>query len=94
MVTYMNQNQKNTGAVNQKQHPNTNRLLEMVGKKLGKDPNTLQQQLAAGKYDGVLNSLNPSDSQKLQTLLNNPKLAQQVINTPQAQQMLKKLLGE
>ncbi len=94
MVTHMNQNQKNTGAVNQKQNPNTNRLLEMVGKKLGKDPNTLQQQLAAGKYDSVLNSLNPNDSQKLQTLLNNPKLAQQVINTPQAQQMLKKLLGE
>ena len=94
MVTHMNQNHKNTGAVNQKQNPNTNRLLEMVGKKLGKDPNTLQQQLAAGKYDSVLNSLNPNDSQKLQTLLNNPKLAQQVINTPQAQQMLKKLLGE
>ena len=54
----------------------------------------LQQQLAAGKYDSVLNGLNPNDSQKLQTLLNNPKLAQQVINTPQAQQMLKKLLGE
>lgn len=87
-------NQKNTGSVGQKQNPNANRLLEMVGKKLGKDPGMLQQQLAAGKYDSVLNGLNPNDSQKLQTLLNNPKLAQQVINTPQAQQMLKKLLGE
>ena len=92
MVTHMNQ--KNAGTVNPKQNPNANRLLEMVGKKLGKDPNMLQQQLAAGKYDSVLGSLNPSDSQKLHTLLNNPKLAQQVINTPQAQQMLKKLLGE
>ena len=94
MVIRMNPNQKHIGSIDQKQNPNANRLLEMVGKKLGKDPKMLQQQLEAGKYDSVLGNLNSADSQKLQTLLNNPKLAQQMINTPQAQKMLKKLFGE
>ena len=77
-----------------KNTPNVDKLLQMVGKKLNKDPNMLKKQLEEGKFDSALGNLNSDENKKLQTFLNNPKLAQQVINTPQAQQMLKKILGE
>lgn len=76
------------------QNPNVSKLLNMVGKKLGTDPKALEKDLAAGKFDPVLQNLNPSDAAKFQHLVNNPMLAQQVINTPQAQQVLKSIIQE
>lgn len=76
------------------QNPNVSKLLGMVGKKLGTDPKTLEKDLAAGKFDSVLKNLSPSDAAKFQHLVNNPMLAQQVINTPQAQQMLKSVIEQ
>ena len=76
------------------QNPNVSKLLNMVGKKLGTDPKALEKDLAAGKFDSVLQNLNPSDAAKFQRLVNNPMLAQQVINTPQAQQVLKSIIQE
>lgn len=76
------------------QNPNLPKILAMVGKKLGTDPKALEQDLAAGKFDAVFKKMNPNDAAKLQQLVNNPILAQQVINTPQAQQVLKNVIRE
>ena len=76
------------------QNPNLAKVLGIVGKKLGADPNVLQKDLQAGKYDAVLRIMNPNDAAKLQQILNNPSLAQQLVNTPQAQQMLKNILNQ
>ena len=73
-------------------NPNVSKLLNMVGKKLGQDPKTLERDLAAGKFDSVLQNLSPKDAANFQRLVNNPSLAQQVINTPQAQQTLKSII--
>lgn len=75
-------------------NPNLDKLLNMVGQKLGKDPKILKSQLEAGKFDNVLGNLNSEDNKKLQTFLKNPALAQKLINTKEAQQTLKKILGE
>ena len=75
-------------------NPNLDKLVNMVGQKLGKDPKILKSQLEAGKFDGVLGNLNSEDNKKLQTFLKNPALAQKLINTKEAQQTLKKILGE
>lgn len=74
------------------QNPNLSKLLSLVGKKLGTDPQALQRDLAAGKYDGVFQKMNPQDAAKLQQLVNNPVLAKQILNTPQAQQALRKII--
>lgn len=73
-------------------NPNVSKLLNMVGKKLGQDPKALERDLAAGKFDSVLQNLSPKDAANFQRLVNNPSLAQQVINTPQAQQTLKSII--
>lgn len=76
------------------QNPNLPKLLGMIGKKLGADPQALQRDLAQGKFDSFFQNLSPRDAAKLQQLLNNPILAQQVINTPQAQQTLKDIIQQ
>ncbi len=75
-------------------NPNLDKLVNMVGEKLGKDPKILKSQLEAGKFDSVLGNLNSEENKKLQTFLKNPALAQKLINTKEAQQTLKKILGE
>lgn len=76
------------------QNPNLAKVLGMVGKKLGTDPQALQHDLQAGKYDAVFQKMNPRDAAKLQQIINNPTLAQQLINTPQAQQMLRGIMDQ
>ncbi|MGI5895059.1 MAG: hypothetical protein ACOX6P_10800 [Candidatus Merdivicinus sp.] len=76
------------------QNPNLSKVLGMVGQKLGADPQTLQRDLKAGKYDSVLSKMKPNEAARLQQILNNPALAQQLLNTPQAQQMLKNIMGQ
>ncbi len=75
-------------------NPNLDKLVNMVGQKLGKDPKILKTQLEAGKFDSVLGNLNSEENKKLQTFLKNPALAQKLINTKEAQETLKKILGE
>lgn len=75
-------------------NPNLDKLLNMVGQKLNKDPKVLKSQLEEGKFDSVLGNLNSEENKKLQAFLKNPALAQKLINTPKAQETLKKILGE
>ena len=75
-------------------NPNVAKLLALVGKRLGADPNVLRQQLENGKFDAVFQKMDPSNAAKLQQLVNNPALARQLINTPQAKQVLQDILNQ
>ena len=75
-------------------NPNVAKLLTLVGKRLGADPNALRQQLENGKFDAVLQRMDPGNAAKLQQLINNPALARQLINTPQAKQVLQDILNQ
>ncbi len=75
-------------------NPNVAKLLTMVGKRLGTDPNVLRQQLENGKFDAVLQKMDPGSASKLQQLVNNPTLAQQLISTPQAKKVLQDVLNQ
>ena len=74
--------------------PNTAKLLALVGKRLGADPNVLRRQLESGKFDAVFQKMDPGSAAKLQQLLNNPALAQQLIGTPQAKKFLQDILEQ
>ncbi len=75
-------------------NPNTEKLLAMIGKRLGTDPKVLQSQLEAGKFDAVFSKMNPASAARMQQLMNNPTLAQQLINTPQAKQFLQNFIRQ
>ncbi len=66
-------------------------MLKVVSSKLGMSPQELQKQLESGKLDGAMKGLSPQDSAKLMNALSNPAMAQRILSTPQAQEIIKKL---
>lgn len=66
-------------------------MLNVVSKKVGMSPQELQKQLESGKLDGAMKGLSPQDSQKLANALSNPAMAQRILATPQAQEIIRKL---
>ena len=71
-----------------------NGLLEAVSKKIGVPPEKLKKELEAGKFDSAISSMNKNDAAKFQQALNNPKLIEKMMSTPQAKALYKKLSGE
>ena len=69
-------------------------LLKTVSKKIGIPPDTLKKQLEEGKFDAAMKNMGKSESQKFNMILNNPKLMEKFISTPQAQELYKKITGE
>lgn len=69
-------------------------LLEVVSKKIGVSPDKLKQELEAGKFDSALNAMSKSDAAKFQQAINNPKIVEKLMSTPQAKALYKKLSGD
>lgn len=81
----MNPNQKS---------PDPNQLREMMNQaaqQLGADPNKLQQSTQNGAVDQLLRQLKPQDAQNLQKVLADKEATARVLNSPQAQALMKKL---
>lgn len=73
---------------------NISGLLEVVSKKIGVSPEKLKQELESGKFDSALNGMSSSDAAKFQQAINNPKIVEKLMSTPQAKALYKKLSGE
>lgn len=71
-----------------------NGLLEAVSKKIGVPAEKLKKELEAGKFDSAISAMNKNDAAKFQQAVNNPKLIEKMMSTPQAQALYKKLSGE
>ncbi|MCM1314565.1 MAG: hypothetical protein NC040_10930, partial [Muribaculaceae bacterium] len=71
-----------------------NGLLDAVSKKIGVPAEKLRKELEAGKFDSALSAMNKNDAAKFQQAMNNPKLIEKMMSTPQAQAIYKKLSGE
>lgn len=80
---------------NNKQNNNqVENLLNSVSKQLGASPEELKSAAQTNDFSSVLENLNPKDAQKLQKVLSDKNAADKLLATPQAQQLLKILLGE
>ena len=66
-------------------------LLAIASKKLGTDPNTLKTQLENGSFDKALGNLPQGQQAKLKQALSDPKTAEKLLSTPQAQEIYKKI---
>ncbi|MBE6860710.1 MAG: hypothetical protein E7499_05395 [Ruminococcus sp.] len=69
-------------------------LLNVVSKKLGVPPEKLKNELESGKFDSALSGMSRNDAAKFQQAVNNPKLVEKLMSTPQAQALYKKLSGD
>lgn len=68
-----------------------NMLLKMAGKKLGTDPETLRKALENGNADALLKQSKGRNDQ-LKQVLSNPELVSKLMDSPQAKELLKKLM--
>ncbi|MCD8327935.1 MAG: hypothetical protein LUC25_02435 [Ruminococcus sp.] len=66
-------------------------LLSVASKKLNTSPETLKSQLESGVFDQALSSMNKTDAERPTKALSDPKVAQKILSTPQAQEIYKKL---
>lgn len=69
-------------------------LLGAVSKKIGVPADKLRSDLEAGKFDSALSAMSGSDAAKFRQAVNNPKLVEKMMSTPQAKALYKKLTGE
>ncbi|NMB30151.1 MAG: hypothetical protein GX988_01715 [Clostridiales bacterium] len=69
-------------------------MLNMVSKKSGKSPEELLQALESGNVEDALSSLCPNDAQKIQQILKSPNVANQILSSPEAQGILRKISGQ
>ncbi len=65
-------------------------MLKMAGQKLGRDPQTLKEQLQQGNLDQL--GMNAQQQQQIGQLLKNPQALSQFLEQPQIKQMLNQLM--
>ena len=70
------------------------KLLNVAAQRLGTQPEQLKQQAENGTQQKMLNNLNANDAAKLQQVLSDKEAANKLLNSPQAQVLLKKFLGK
>ena len=68
-------------------------LLNAVSKKRGVPPEKLRTELEEGKFDSALSAMNSNDAAKFRQAVNNPKLVERMMSTPQAKALYEKLSG-
>lgn len=69
-------------------------LLQAASKKLGVPSEQLRSELESGKYDKVLKNMSQKDSAMLQKVMQNPKMMEKLISSPQAKALYQKLSGK
>ena len=68
-------------------------LLNAVSKKIGGPPEKLRTELEEGKFDSALSAMNKNDAARFQQAVNNPKLVEKMMSSPQAKALYEKLSG-
>lgn len=69
-------------------------VLGVLSKKTGVPQEQLRKELEEGKFDSALAAMNKNDADKLRRVMNDPKLIEKMMSTPQAQALYKKLSGK
>ena len=67
-------------------------LLQMVAKRTGIQPSTLQEQVQSGNLEQMARQMSPQQAQQLNRLLSNPKELQRMMQNPALQKMLKTMM--
>lgn len=71
-----------------------NSLLNAVSKKIGVPPEQLRKELEEGKFDSALAGMSKNDADKFRMAVNNPKMIEKLMSTPQAKALYEKLSGK
>jgi len=66
-------------------------LLSMAGKKLGKDPQALKQQIESGDLNGAISGLDQNSKNKIGEVLKDPKALEAILKSDKAKDIISSL---
>jgi hypothetical protein len=69
-------------------------LLNIAGKKLGKDPAELKQQLESGNLDGIMGKMTPQAKQQMGALLSDKKKLEALMADEKIKNLLAGIIGK
>lgn len=69
-------------------------LLDAVSRKIGIPASQLRSELEAGKFDSAIAAMDKKDAARFRQAVNDPKLVERMMSTPQAKALYKKLSGK
>lgn len=78
--------------MNSSQNPQMEALIRLASNAVGQDPAKVREAVEGGKLDALMTKLKPADAARLQQILQNPKLAEQLLASPQARELLRRFL--
>ncbi len=67
------------------------KLLRAASQRLGMSPEELKQGAAEGQLSELIRGMDPVDAQNLQRVLGDREAAQKILDSPQAQELMKRL---
>ena len=70
-----------------------NSMIEMLSQRLNAEPEQVKDALEKGKLDKVLMNMDQKQASKISAILSDPEQSKKVLSTPQAQALIKKLMG-
>ena len=70
-----------------------NSLIEQLSQRLNTDSGEVKAALQKGNLDKVLMNMDQKQAQKIGQILNDPEQSKKILSTPQAQALIKKLMG-
>lgn len=69
-------------------------ILNALSAKLGESPEKLKANAQNGDISKILNKMDSKQAQQVQNILNDKEKTEKILNTPQAQSLIKKLMGD
>lgn len=69
-------------------------ILNSLAQKLGENPKEIKKNAQKGEVGSLLNKMDGKQASKVQEILNDKEKTEQLLNTPQAQALIKKLMGD
>ena len=70
------------------------RLASQAGNSLNMKPNEVKQAVESGKVDHLLSRLPANDADRIKAVLNDEQKTRELLNSPAAQALLKKLMNQ
>lgn len=69
-------------------------ILNSLSKRLGENPDKLKANIQSGDMSKMLNNIDKKQADKIQEVLSDKEKTEKLLSTPQAQALLKKLMGD
>lgn len=70
-----------------------NNLLNGLSQRLDTPAEVLKENIEKGNLNNILNKMNSHQAKRIQKILDNKEQSEKILNSPQAQAIIKKLMG-